>query len=83
MSEEAPEDGIPLTFEEWADYSARLMKTSPDERGQLLVEHDLVDSWGRCDLHYGTMIANDLRAGRMDRAQAYAARFDADRREGT
>jgi hypothetical protein len=75
MSDLRLEDDIPLSFEEWAEFSARLQKTAPEERGQLLEEHDLVDAWGRCELHYGTLIANDLRAGRMERAQLYAALF--------
>src|SRR5689334_21805666 len=75
MSEQPDENEIPLSFDEWADYSARLQKVEPNERGQMLVEHDLVDSWARCDQHYATLIANDLRAGRLDRAQAYAASF--------
>jgi hypothetical protein len=66
---------IPLTFDEWADFSVRLLNTDPEKRNTLLVEHDLLEAWGRCDLHYGTLIATDLRAGRIDRAQAYAARF--------
>jgi hypothetical protein len=78
MSEPQHDDEIPLSFDEWAEFSARLQKTAPEERGQLLVEHDLVDAWGRCELHYGTLIANDLRACRTERAQAYAARFTPD-----
>ncbi len=75
MTDPRLEDDIPLSFEEWAEFSARLQKTAPEERGQLLEENDLVDAWGRCELHYGTLIANDLRAGRMERAQLYAALF--------
>lgn len=73
------DEDIPLSFDEWADYSVRLTRTDPEERDKLLVEHDLVDTWGRCDLHYGTLIANELRAGRLELAQAYAARFSQER----
>ena len=75
MSEPQQENDIPLSFDEWADLSARMLKLDREAREELLEEHDLLDAWGRCDLHYGTMMANDLRAGRMERAQSYAARF--------
>lgn len=68
-------DEIPLSFDDWADLSARMLKLDPQAREELLIEHDLLEAWGRCDLYYGTLIANDLRAGRMERAQSYAARF--------
>lgn len=76
MSEKPNQEEIPLSFDEWADLSARMLKLDRDAREELLEEHDLLDAWGRCDLHYGTMLANDLRSGRTDRAQAYAARFN-------
>jgi hypothetical protein len=80
MSEQQQDD-IPLSFDEWADLSARMLKLDPQAREDLLEEYELRDAWGRCDLHYGTLIATDLRAGRMDRAQAYAARFTSDKIE--
>ena len=76
MSQLEHEHEVSLDFDQWADLSARLLKLDHDAREELLEAHGLdMDAWGRCDLHYGMIIATDLRAGRMQRAQAYASRF--------
>ena len=64
---------MPLSFEAWADLSARMMKRSERWRLDLL---DVVqiepDDWRRCDEHYARVLAGDLRQGRVDRAELYA-----------
>lgn len=74
MTDDDPE--VPLDFDAWADLSARLVKLDEEAREKLLEESDLdLDTWTQCERHYGLLLAADLRAGRMERAKAYASRF--------
>ena len=69
------EPPLPLTFDAWADLSARLLNLGPEQRQEILDEHDVEDDeWTRCDEHYAMTLAGDLGHGRMDRAERYAAR---------
>jgi hypothetical protein len=76
MNDPDPEAEVPLAFEAWADLSARMVKLDEEARENLLEELDLdIEAWSQCDRYYGLMLAADIRAGRMDRAKAYASRF--------
>ncbi len=76
MMDDDPEEEVPLDFDAWADLSARLVKLDEEAREKLLDESGLdLDAWTRCDRHYGLLLAADLRAGRLERAKAYASRF--------
>ncbi|WP_437311236.1 hypothetical protein [Sorangium sp. So ce388] len=66
---------IPLDFEAWSELSARLLERDMDARLDLLAEAELepVD-WNRCDMHWSLALAQDIAAGRLDRAQRHGGR---------
>ncbi|XYI02877.1 hypothetical protein ACMHYB_25245 [Sorangium sp. So ce1128] len=66
---------VPLDFEAWSELSARLLERDVDARLDLLAEADVdpVD-WNRCDMHWSLALAQDISAGRLDRAQRHGGR---------
>ncbi|WP_437931707.1 hypothetical protein WMF37_21430 [Sorangium sp. So ce291] len=66
---------LPLDFEAWSELSARLLGRDVDARLDLLAEAELepVD-WNRCDMHWSLALAQDIAAGRLDRAQRHGGR---------
>ena len=73
-SEGGPDTGeLPLSFDAWADLSARLATRTQEETFDILDEHDLeVTDWQRCEGHYARALAEDIAQGRMERARHYA-----------
>jgi hypothetical protein len=71
-----PAEGeVPLSFEAWADLSARMAKLSQDDRRDLLDEqHIEPDDWARCEEHYALALVEDIGHGRLDRAELYAGK---------
>jgi hypothetical protein len=64
----------PLAFDTWAALSAALLDLDADQRLALLAEVGIApDHWTRSDHHHTRALVDDLAAGRMDRANAYAA----------
>jgi hypothetical protein len=78
--EALPGEGAqPLSFEAWADLSARLMSLDPDARLDILDEHDLDEQdWMRWDEHHCLALGRDVAQGRMDRAEGYARKCAAE-----
>jgi hypothetical protein len=69
---EAP---LPLSFDGWANLSARMMNLGKDERLDILDTQQIqVDDWKRCEERYSRALADDIRQGRMDRADLYASK---------
>jgi hypothetical protein len=69
---EAP---MPLSFEGWADLSARMTNLGRDERLDILDTQQIqVDEWMRCEEHYTRALADDIRHGRVERTQLYAGK---------
>jgi len=75
-----PAEGeMPLSFEAWAEVSARMLKLSREERLDILdAQHIEPDDWMRCDEHYARALAGDIGQGRRERAELYAGKFVAE-----
>src|SRR5580693_2831045 len=64
----------PLDFDTWAALSAALLDLDASLCLALLAEVGIApDHWTRTDHHPTRALVDDLAAGRMDRANAYAA----------
>jgi len=71
--------GLRLTFDAWADLSARLLKLSPEARLEILDALDIDEpDWLTCNEHYCVMLAKDLAKNRRDRAESYGKRCAAE-----
>jgi hypothetical protein len=69
----AGDDVVPLSFEAWAELSARLVKLSPEQRLEILDEHEVeTEEWRRCEMRYALALADDIEEGRMERVTFYA-----------
>ena len=66
------ESKLPVGFEAWVELSARLLKLGQDDRIDVLDERRIdVDDWMRCERHYCIALADEVAAGRMERATVY------------
>lgn len=66
---------VPLDFEAWAALSARLLQLEDEERFDVLAEAEVEpDDYVRCDAHWSVVIARDIAAGSMARAEVYGAK---------
>jgi hypothetical protein len=64
----------PFDFDTWAALSAALLDLHASLCLVLLAEVGIApDPWTRSDHHHTRALVDDLAAGRMDRANAYAA----------
>jgi hypothetical protein len=70
-----PEAGeLPLSFEAWAELSARLLNREQGEQLDILDERKVkFEDWQRCDKHYALTLADDVRHGRMQRVEGYGS----------
>jgi hypothetical protein len=64
-----------LTFEAWAELSARYASAPAADLGAALAARGLTfEVWKRLDAEYSRALSDDVRAGRRDRAAIYEAR---------
>jgi hypothetical protein len=71
--QEPGEEGLPLAFDVWADLSARLLNLGTEARLEILDEQGVDEhDWMRSDEHHCLALAEDVAAGRMERARRYA-----------
>jgi hypothetical protein len=63
---------IPLSFEDWAELSARLLNLDHEQRIDVFEERKIKPKdWDHCDEHYLRELATDVAADRRDRIDAY------------
>jgi hypothetical protein len=73
-AQDAATDEVPVDFEAWTALSALFLDTTMDARIEILDEqHIEPEDWERSDEHHLRALAADLAAGRMARAERYAA----------
>jgi hypothetical protein len=61
-----------LSFDAWADLSARLMGLEQDRRFEVLDEQKVPPKeWTRCDQHYVRALGTDVAQGRRERVEIY------------
>jgi hypothetical protein len=79
MSNDETNKEVALDFDPWSDLSARMNGLELEARMDLLDEHDVaIEDWDKADKKYALLIAEDIAAGRMERARAYAAKCAAE-----
>lgn len=68
-----PAEAAPgMDFEAWAALSARMLKADAETRFDVLEECGVSpDEWSESDMRYLALLAEDVEAGRLDRAQVY------------
>lgn len=67
--------GIPLDFDVWCEFSARLLQRDDEARLDILIEAEIDPlDWTRSEAHWSVEIVRDVSAGRMDRPRRYGAR---------
>ena len=63
-SQESAPGEVPLSFDQWADLSARLLKRSERERGEILDHHGIEpEDWTRIDDHFNKALGDDINEG--------------------
>jgi len=80
-SSQSPLDGaaLPLSFEAWAELSARLLSLKEEDRLDILDDRRVaIEDWQRCDEHYVLALTDEMRRGSMDRARTYAGKCAAE-----
>lgn len=80
QSQETQDAGpLPLTFDQWADISARLLYAGNDERLDTLEERGVDPAqMARCDLHYPVEMAKAVREGRGELVESYGRKCSAE-----
>lgn len=64
---------LTLTFEAWAELSARLLNLDKEARLDVLFEREVDPAaFARCDAHYVLELGRDMAQGRNDRVDSYA-----------
>ncbi len=68
---EATPSDIEVTFEKWAQASAKLLRRSIVERAQVLSQSGIVGSWKEVDEHWYETLIQDIDSGRLERLNRY------------
>ena len=69
-----------LTFEAWAELSARFAGAPPEDLAAALAARGLtLEVWKRFDDAYGRALSDDVRAGQRERPAIYEARYKEER----
>jgi hypothetical protein len=66
---------LALSFEAWADLAARMLGMTPEQRQEVLDEHDIdAADWTRCEADHVEALTSDITGGRTDRTDLYAGK---------
>lgn len=68
----APKEPAAMDFDAWAVLSARLLKRSKEERREILRAAEIdAAAWERWDVHFNTLLSEDLSEDRAERPLRY------------